>query len=161
RQIDNAFRMVPLRKIRQYVGTNEQMELQVGAALLQDLQSVCHVARAIALLLHLIDAEGRIAGNSQGEHLDPLSKRRDGLLELVRRTRGRNEPDLFERGLLAALFRHGEMAEMDRIEGPAEDSDTHAHSSLRTPGRVRRVSSGRLSQDRQWIQGSGRRGYRG
>ena len=83
----------------------------------------------LACVVHRFGAD--IAGGSEGhcrliaEHLDALGERGNASIELVRRPRRRHEPDLVERGLFVALLRHGEVAEMHRIEGAAEDADAH------------------------------------
>ena len=38
---------------------------------------------------------------------------------------GGDEPDLVEPGLFAGLLGENQVAEMDRVERPAEDADTH------------------------------------
>ena len=73
------------------------------------------------LLFDALDLEGRVAGDGQLDHLGALIEGLEAI-RLVGVIAGGDEPDLIELSLLAALLGHDQVAEVDRIEGPAEDA---------------------------------------
>ena len=72
-----------------------------------------------------VDAEGGVAGGGQLQHLGALAERRDGVALLVGRPGRGDEPDLIQAPLLAGLLGQDEVPEVNRVEGAAEDADTH------------------------------------
>ena len=90
---------------------------------LQLVESIDRVAGTGSLVLDVFNTEGRLAGERQLEHVNTLPQGSDGEVLLVRRSRRGHEPHLVELALFPALLGHDEMAEMDRIEGTAEDTD--------------------------------------
>jgi hypothetical protein len=63
-------------------------------------------------------------GAGQGHHSEPVRKGREVLLELVRRTAGRNEMDFVEIEAAIRSPRDSQMSGMNGIEGAAEKSNT-------------------------------------
>ena len=64
-------------------------------------------------------------GDGEFDHVATLLEARDRFVCLVRRMRARHEPDLIERGLIAALLREDEVAHVNRVERAAKDADSH------------------------------------
>jgi hypothetical protein len=119
-------------------GVRSQEQAQVGVCMprFDLLKCVDRVARSGAVLLQFIDAKRGLAGDGQRQHLDTLREGRQLALLLVRRTGRGNEQDLVEAGLLAALLRHDQVPQVDRIKRAAENADTHGGSvyQLETQG---------------------------
>src|SRR5262249_29371071 len=66
--------------------------------------------------------------DGQAEHFDALGERRQLRFRFVRRSGGGYEQDLIEPALFPALLRQDQMAQVNRIEGAAEDTDAHGLS---------------------------------
>src|SRR5437870_3105812 len=94
----------------------------------QLLQGIDGEVRTWLLILQLVDAEGGLTGDGEGQHLDPARERRDLIFALVRRPGRGDEPDLIEPSLFPTLLGQDQVALVDWIKGTAEDSDAHDHS---------------------------------
>ena len=81
------------------------------------------------------------------DHLAARLRGRDRGLQLVRRLRGGDEPDLIQTALFATLLRQRQMAVMNRIERAAVNAESHGltfhfllefriHSGLMTSGPI-------------------------
>lgn len=84
--------------------------------------------------LHCRDAELRIICHRQSNHLQAVPRRCCGLPCLVGRDRSGNKEHPVKPKSLTDLFGAPEMAPMNRIEGPAEEANSHwvlANSFLR------------------------------
>src|SRR5262247_3948932 len=78
--------------------------------------------------LHGRHPEPRISRHRQTNHLQAVPRRRRSLASLVRRNRSGNKNDLVEAKSLADLLGAAQMAPMNRIEGAAEETDSHGVS---------------------------------
>src|SRR5271154_844201 len=67
-----------------------------------------------------------IAFGRQSHHLQPMFSRRETVVRLVWRHRGRDEIDEVERQRFAILLGRAQMAEMNRIKTAPEKSYAHA-----------------------------------
>src|ERR1041384_3657379 len=99
------------------------MEVPVGMSAMQLGQHLGRVGQAAHFALNGVYLEGRMTRDGQFDHLDTLLEARDGVVLLVWRIAGRHKPHLVQPAPLTTLLRQNEMAEMDRIEGAAEDTD--------------------------------------
>ena len=71
------------------------------------------------------NAEARPVRHRQPHHLEPVMRRRSGPAAPVRRHAARNEADLVQRVLLFHLLGAPQVAEVDRVEGAAEQAESH------------------------------------
>jgi hypothetical protein len=62
------------------------------------------------------------------QHFDALLKRGDGPIQLMRGSRGRDEPHLVEPGLLAALLGRDQMGQVNGVKRASQDA--HAHGEF-------------------------------
>ena len=83
------------------------------------------VSYPLARGLHCRDAELRVVCHRQSNHLQTVSRRCCGLPCLVGRDRSGNKEHPVKPKSLTDLFGAPEMAPMNRIEGPAEEANSH------------------------------------
>src|SRR5262245_61025108 len=101
------------------------------------------IGNAGPINLHRRHPEPRISRHRQTNHLPAVPRRRRSLTSLVRRNRGGNKNDLVEAKSLADLLGAAQMAPMNRIEGAAEETDSHGVSISFFCRPLKRVSDAR------------------
>src|SRR5438105_6980887 len=106
------------------------MPIDVRRATVELLQGLYGVARTRPIFFQLIDDKRWLPGDGQGEHLHPVVKGGERAVRFVRWSRGGNEPNLIELGLLARLFRQDQVAQVDRVKSAAKHADPHRCSPL-------------------------------
>src|SRR5437763_10783204 len=93
----------------------------------EGFEGIDRVRGAAALDLQRAAAKCGIVGDRSLHHRQAVRAGCEPALGLVRRLIRGEEIDALERERLAHLFGAAQVAEMDRVEGPAEDSDSGAH----------------------------------
>ncbi len=104
------------------VGAENQKDLLVVGERLQRVDGECG---AVPGQLAVIDAEALHGSDGQAGHRQPVGRVADlatGFLPGVSR---RHEQDPIELSLVERRFRGVQVADVNRVEGPAEDSGSH------------------------------------
>ncbi len=118
------------------IPTQDQEQVVAGMRAAQLLQSVHRVGRPVAPGLHVRDLEAALTRNRKPAHLEPLLGAGDRAFSPMRRAAGRNEQDAVELRAIERGPRGGDVSEMDRVEGAAQDADPHGWYSNSTPAMV-------------------------
>ena len=104
----------------------QEEQLAAGVLFVKMFERVDRVVDPAAIGLVAAHRKRRISGHGQLQHLDPLLRRASGLAVLLMRRRGgRQEPHRVQPALLPAALRQEQMAVVNRVEGAAENAETH------------------------------------
>ena len=122
------------------------MVRRVGTAFLADLgERVVAVRGTLAPELPVVHVEARVAPDGELHHGEALVGGRVRIAPAVVRQTRRHEQDALEAERLRELGGEAQVAEMDRIEGPAEEAEGAGHQALgplnRAPARRRARST--------------------
>ena len=111
-------------QVQEHVGPHQEKHLAAGVLFMEVFERVDRVVDPLAIGLVAAHRKGRVAGNGQLQHLDPLCGGRQLLPLLMRRRGGRQEPDRVQPALLPAALRQEQMAVVNRVEGAAENAES-------------------------------------
>ena len=126
----------PMGQIVEHVGPQQEKQFARRILVAKMGQSIDAIINAAAVRFITADGKCRMPANRQFQHLNSILRRSQFPLLLMGRNGGRHKPYGVQLALFAAAFRQQQMAEMDRIETAAEDSDTHALKDLSESGIV-------------------------
>src|SRR5438874_787317 len=120
----DALRLPPGVDLRQRVDGHHQEEARALAVkTLQLLHAVDRVRRAWSLHLDGAQLKERIRSDRQARHQEPMDGGRHPSPSLVRRLSGRHEEDAIQRELVSRQGREPEVADVRRVERPAQDAN--------------------------------------
>ena len=122
--------LAPGGQVHQAVGADQEEQLVLGPLAVDRLQRLDAVMRAGPRGLDVGDLERRVAGDRDPGHLQAMGDRRP-VAPLVRRRAGDHEPDPVQAARLAALLGQDQVAQVDRVERPAEKPQSHRQKSPR------------------------------
>lgn len=107
------------------VGAQEEKQFALGISFMIVSERVDRVADASTVDLEAAYGETRMTGDRQLKHCDPLFRGGEGSILLVRRHGSRKEEHLIKTALFPATLRQEQMPKVHRIEGSAEQSQSH------------------------------------
>ena len=121
---EDAVGLLPTVELVQHVGTDYEIELRVHRVRAAQLpESVHRVGCAAAHDLTVRHAEVRVVGHRQLHHAQAVGRRRDPLPRLEPGLAGRHEHHGFQSQRDPGRFRYQQVAQVRRVEGPAQDAD--------------------------------------
>ncbi|MNN34848.1 hypothetical protein D3C81_1486760 [compost metagenome] len=125
--VEQLLPAMPGRQAAEGIPADQQQQLDLGAQLgAQRFQGVDGPRRPVAPQLAVVHVQRRHIGHRQAHHVQ-TRLRADLRRAAVRRTRAGNQAQLVEGELLGHLQRGAQVADMDRIEGAAEQTNALGH----------------------------------
>ena len=118
--------ILPLRDLRQRIGTRDEVEIRIRVFARQVRQRIDRVGRPTAVNIDARHGETRIRCGSDNRHQVAMLGRGHASTRLEGLHRGRDEDDLVEAEDVHDLRGRNEVAVVDRIEGAAHDADRAA-----------------------------------
>jgi hypothetical protein len=125
-QRQHTFWLVPRGQPCRDVTADDQEQLTIGLSSVQCGKRIDRVGRPFAPHLEVRDLETRVAGDREAAQFEPMFGARVLLQRLVRRLSGRHQDDAVETELEVGLLTADQVADVQRVEGPAEDADACA-----------------------------------
>ena len=113
--------LAPGGEVCQAVGSDQEEKVVNGAIKADGFEGFDAVMGAGALRLDLGDLEHGVAGDGDADHFDAVVDW-GAVARFMGRRAGDDEPELVEREGLAALFGQNEVAQVDWVEGAAEEA---------------------------------------
>src|SRR3569833_1811179 len=118
----------PRRESVQGVHADDERKRSIAQLLPQRKHGIYHVRGTRPAQLALVDAQARLAADREAQHGKPMLRMRARRGAMGRDTAG-DEPHVIEAELVQQVHRRPQMAEMDGIEGTAEETDHESAST--------------------------------
>src|SRR5919202_6969213 len=145
-ELEEAVNRMPARQITQNVGTGDKNPLCMGACFAHRRQRLDRKGRTTAADLQVADIKGRIVRDRQTDHGEPILGGGNMLPRFQRLLGRRHKEDPRDVELPADLLGHGQMAEMDRVEGTAQDCQSLSHTEIITEKRPQHTTGQRAGK---------------
>jgi hypothetical protein len=126
-QLDHPLGALPAFEPGGDVGAHHEGQHAAGKLIRKQFKRTVGERRAVPADLDVGNAKAGNAGDRGSRHLEPDRRTRLRIDPLVRRRPGRHQDQLVEPERRDRFLREQEMAEMRRVEGPAEDADRRTH----------------------------------